>query len=148
MDKQEFITDMEHEKCQKVANAFTELYELTDIIVIDADRYGFVKLQFYKFPNGFDSMVIYTDSKEMFDDLWQDWFDNQVLMPVQGTPLEELDYDDIFKYLPNKKQKELMDRRSYFAEMTGVEDIIKYEKIAIKVQEIFFSNYRLLSLFP
>ena len=129
MDKQKFITDEEHEKCRKIADAFKELYEQTDTVVADAGRYGFVKLQFYKFPDGFDNMVTYTDSKKMFDDLWQDWLDNQVLLPVLGTPLEELDYEDILKCLPCAKQKELLDRRFYFAKKAGIKDIIPDGKI-------------------
>ncbi|MCI8923999.1 MAG: hypothetical protein HFI45_08410 [Lachnospiraceae bacterium] len=42
-----YITDEEREKCRKVADAFGELYEVTDIAVVDAGKYGFVKLQYY-----------------------------------------------------------------------------------------------------
>lgn len=40
-----YITDEERKKCQNVAEAFRELYELTDVVVVDAGKYGFVKLQ-------------------------------------------------------------------------------------------------------
>ena len=129
MTKNVYITSEEHERCRRVAVTFTELYEQTDVVVVDAGRYGFVKLQFYKFPDGFDHMITYTDSKKMFDDLWQDWLDNQVLLPALGTPLEELDYEDIFKCLPKTKQKELMDRRLYFAAKAGMKEIIADGKI-------------------
>ena len=46
-----YITEDEYVKCRKVADAFTELYEMTDVMVADA---------------------------------------------VLGTPLAELDYDEIF----------------------------------------------------
>ena len=39
--KEKYITDDEREKCRKVA----ELYEIENILVVDAGRYGFVKLQ-------------------------------------------------------------------------------------------------------
>jgi len=42
--KKMFISDSEHKKCKRVANAFTELYKKEDTIVLDAGKYGFVKL--------------------------------------------------------------------------------------------------------
>lgn len=116
MGKEVHITDREHEKCRRVAEAFTELYELTDTVVVDAGTYGFVKLQYYKKPRGFDSVVTYTDSQAMFEDLWEDWFNDQLLTPVLGTPIAELDYEDIFKCLPKERQAELMAKRTYFME--------------------------------
>lgn len=46
--KEKYITDDEREKCRKVADAFAELYEIENILVVDAGRYGFVKLQYYR----------------------------------------------------------------------------------------------------
>lgn len=116
MGKEVYITDEERKKCRNVADAFRELYELTDVVVVDAGKYGFVKLQYYKPPAGFDSLVTYTDSQVMFDDLWEDWLYNQLLTSVLGTPIAEFEYEDIFKYLPEEKQKELMAKRIYFKE--------------------------------
>ena len=48
--KEKYITDDEREKCKKVADAFAELYEIENILVVDAGRYGFVKLQYYRPP--------------------------------------------------------------------------------------------------
>lgn len=114
MEKQIYITDEEREKCRKVANAFAELYELTDTIVVEAGKYGFVKLQYYNPPRGFDSVVTYTDSQSMFDDLWDEWLCEMLLTPVLGTPIAEMTYEEIFKCLPKEKQEELMERRTYF----------------------------------
>ena len=52
--KEKYITDGEREKCRKVADAFAELYEIENILVVDAGRYGFVKLQYYRPPQGFE----------------------------------------------------------------------------------------------
>ena len=116
MGEEVYITDEERKKCQNVAEAFREFYELTDVVVVDAGKYGFVKLQQYKLPAGFDSLVTYTDSQTMFDDLWEDWLYEQLLTPVLGTPVAEFEYEDIFKCLPKEKQKELMAKRIYFKE--------------------------------
>ena len=116
LEEEVYITDEERKKCQNVAEAFREFYELTDVVVVDAGKYGFVKLQQYKLPAGFDSLVTYTDSQTMFDDLWEDWLYEQLLTPVLGTPVAEFEYEDIFKCLPKEKQKELMAKRIYFKE--------------------------------
>ena len=58
---------------QRVEDAFAELYEMENIVVLNVGRYGFVKLLYCHTPDGFEDMVTYTDSKKMFDDLWQEW---------------------------------------------------------------------------
>lgn len=111
-----YITDEERKKCRKVVEAFKELYERTDVIAIDTGKYGFVKLQYYKLPDGFDAVVTYRNSELLFNDLWDEWLCNQLLILVQGTPTENLDYEEIFKCLPEEKQEELMAKRGYFEE--------------------------------
>ena len=57
----------------------------------------------------------------MFEDLWEDWFNDQLLTPVLGTPVAELDYEEIFKCLPKEKQTELMAKKNYFMEKSATE---------------------------
>lgn len=59
------------------------------------EKYGFVKLQYFKFPFGFDSTDIFYDSRSLFDELWKEWLYTQLLNIAGGTPMEEMDY----KYL-------------------------------------------------
>ena len=117
MEKTNYITGGERKKCQQVVDAFAELYELTDVVVVDAGKYGFVKLQYYREPQGFEVMSTFTDSRKLFDALWQDWFEEQVLAAVVGTPMEELEYEEIFAMLPKEKQDELMHKKTYFESM-------------------------------
>lgn len=114
-----YITDEERKKCQQVIDAFAELYELTDVVVVDAGKYGFVKLQYYREPHGFEVMSNYKESRKLFDELWQDWFEEKVLSAVLGTPLEELEYEEIFALLPKEKQDEILDRKKYFMDKAG-----------------------------
>ena len=53
MEKLVYITEEERAKCQRVADAFAELYEMENIVVLDAGRYGFVELKHYKPLYGF-----------------------------------------------------------------------------------------------
>lgn len=114
MEGVNYITDGEREKCRQVVNAFAKLYELADIIVVDAGKYGFVKLQYYREPQGFELVSTFTDSGKLFDALWQDWFEEQVFQAALGTPLEELEYEEIFAQLSEEKQDEIMSEKGYF----------------------------------
>ena len=39
---------------------------------------------------------------------------------TKGTPLADLDYQDMFQCLPAKKQQEFMDKRNYFLERSRI----------------------------
>ncbi len=120
MEKQSYITDEEREKCRKVASIYEEDLEDIDIKVVDAGRYGFVKLQDYHFPHSFDNAVCFTNSRELFDDLWDEWLIVWLMSFEKGTPLEELDYEDIFNCLPKETQQELMGKQVSFAKEAGI----------------------------
>ena len=50
---EKYITEEQRAGCRKVADAFAELYELTDVVVADAGRFGFVRLQWFSEGEGF-----------------------------------------------------------------------------------------------
>lgn len=114
-----YITEEQREKCRKVADAFTELYELADVMVADAGRFGFVRLQWFNEGEGFDSAVAYSDNSELFEELWRIWYEHEVLTPVLGTPLAELDYDEIFQTLSKDRQEEIQKKKDYFLTLCG-----------------------------
>lgn len=122
MKNKRYITDEEHRKCRKVADAFADLEnEDLDIVVADAGRYGFVRLLYYDECDGFDRAVCYTDSTALFNDLWKDWLNGQLFqIALENPPLMDLDYEDIFRSLPKEKQEELMSRRHYYAQKSGI----------------------------
>lgn len=122
MEKKQFISEEERVKCLKVIDAYAELYEETDddIVVLDGGKYGFIKLQHYNYPDGFNTSMTFTDGMALFDDCWEDWLNMQLFELVKGTPLIELDYEDIFKCMPEEKQETLMEKRGYFAEKAGL----------------------------
>lgn len=131
--KQTYITDEEKEKCQKVVDAFAELFENEDLIVVNAGKYGFIKLQYYRTHLGFDNAFSFNDSRSLFNDLWTEWLDTQLLSIVNNKPMEEMDYEDILKCLPPEKQQEFLDMRKSLAEKAGVGDIL--DKTAQKTEE-------------
>ena len=116
---EKYITQKQREKCRKVADAFAELYELADVMVADAGRFGFVRLRWFSEGEGFDSAAVYSDSAELFEELWRIWYEHEVLTPVLGTPLSELDYDEIFKALPKERQEEIQGKKDYFLALCG-----------------------------
>ncbi len=51
---------------------------------------------------------------ELFEELWRIWYEHEVLTPVLGTPLAELDYDEIFQTLSKDRQKEILEKKEIF----------------------------------
>ena len=121
MEKKIYITEEERAKCKKVAEAFTELYEMADIVVVDVGRYGFVMLKYYMPPHGFEEDATFTDSKALFEGLWQEWLDMKLYFMAKGTSLIETGYKGIFESLSKEKQSELIGRKTYFARMAGID---------------------------
>ena len=113
------ISEDERLICRRVADAFAEMYSL-DLMVLDAGQYGFVKLQYYKHPFGFDETGIFTSGRDLFDDLWGEWYSLRLLALTKGTPLAELDYQDMFRCLPENQQKEILGKREYFLVRSGI----------------------------
>ena len=108
---EKYITEEQRARCRKVADAFAELYELTDVVVADAGRVGFVRLQWFSEGEGFDSAMVFSDSAELFEELWRIWYEHEVLTSVLGTPLAELDYDEIFQTLTKDRQEEISEKK-------------------------------------
>ena len=119
--KEKYITDDEREKCIKVADAFAELYDIENRLVVDAGRYGLVKLQYYRPPQGFEDAITFTDSRSMFENMWEEWLDTQLFLLAKGTPMAGMGYNEIFRCLPKEKQEELMNRKAGFAKTAGIE---------------------------
>lgn len=122
MEKQFYITDEEREKCRRVIDAFAELYEIEDedILLVDAGRYGFVKLQCYTQSYGFEELDTYTNSHSLFEGLWEEWFSLNVFMLAREMQLADVLYEDLFNNLPKEKQSELIGRKDYFAKKAGI----------------------------
>ncbi len=76
----------------EVDDAFAELYEMVDIVVVDVGRYGFVMLKYYKPPHGFEEDETFTDSRALFEGLWQEWLDMKLYFMAKGTSLMEKGY--------------------------------------------------------
>ncbi|MEH2951548.1 hypothetical protein VV089_00905 [Candidatus Merdisoma sp. JLR.KK011] len=120
MEKKIYITEEERTKCQKVADAFAELYEMENIVVLDVGRYGFVMLKYYNLPHGFEDAITFTDSVELFEDLWEEWLNTKLYLLAKGTPLLEKGYKGVFEGLPEEIQSELIMRKATFAKAAEI----------------------------
>lgn len=116
MEKTVYITEDEREKCRNIIDTFAELIEGEDMAVLDAGKYGFVKLRYYNPKEGFDMVETFVNSEELFDNLWEEWLNVQLYSFVKGTPMIEMGHEDIFDNLPPKEQKRLLNMRHYFEE--------------------------------
>lgn len=106
------MTENERVRCRKVVEVFTEFFEDTgDSIVVEAGKFGFIYLKWFE-GDGFADDALYTDSEELFHDLWDEWVEHRLLKPTIGTAASELDYETLYKILPveqkeyYKKQKQ------------------------------------------
>lgn len=115
MAKKQYITKKELKKCQQVADAYAKELEEGDIVLLNAGRFGFVMLQYFQPPIGFDSAKIFTNSAVMFEFLWNEWLNIQLIKICEEMCLTEIEYEEIFELLAKKQQKELMDRKRDFA---------------------------------
>ena len=115
-----YITDIESAKCKRVMEAFAELYENSEVLALDAGRYGFVVLQYFDGRCEFSNNKVYNNCRDLFENLWENWLDVQLLSFASGTPMVEMDYEDIFGCLPIERQEELMAKRNYFADKAGI----------------------------
>ena len=120
MEKKVYITEVEREKCQKVADAFAELYDMADIIVVDVGRYGFVMLKYYTLSHGFEEDETFTDSSALFEALWHEWLDMKLYLIAKEMQLDDILYEEIFNCLPKEKQSELIGEKADFAQKAGI----------------------------
>jgi len=120
MEKQIYITEEERVKCKKVADAFVELYEMESIVVLDAGRYGFVMLKYYKPPYGFAEDETFTDSKALFDALWKEWYDTTLYLTAKEMKLDDILYEEVFNRLSKEKQSVIIRRKADFAQKAGI----------------------------
>ena len=120
MEKLVYITEEERVKCQKVADAFAELYKMENIVVLDAGRYGFIELKYYKPPHGLEDAKTFTDSVALFEELWEEWLNTKLYLIAKGTSLLEKGYKGVFESLPEEKQSELIVRKAVFAKTAEI----------------------------
>ncbi len=120
MEKQVYITQEERAKCQKVADAFAELYEMENIVVLDAGRYGFVELKYYKPPHGFEEDETFTDSRALFEALWQEWLHATLYLTAKEMQLDDIIYEKVFNNLSKEKQSTIIGRKTDFAQKAGI----------------------------
>ena len=122
MEKQVYITEGEREMCRRVIDAFAELYEIEDedILVVDAGRYGFVKLQCYIPSYGFEELDTYTDSHSLFAGLWDEWFSINLFLIAREMQLDNIVGEEVFNILPKEKQSELIGKKADFAKKAGI----------------------------
>ncbi len=50
--------------------------------------------------------------------------------------IQDMDLEDIFQCIPKYKQYELLNKQLYFAEKTGIENIIQKSKRCLKFRKI------------
>lgn len=109
------ISDEERKKCKKVVDAFADEFDDLEIMVLDAGKYGFAKLTCYDYPYGFVNTKAFTNSFDLFKDLWNEWFEEQLYKNIESSRILEMDYEDMFQSLSQDTQEKIMAKKEYFA---------------------------------
>lgn len=104
----------ERVRCLKVAEAFHEYFEeVEDATIVDAGKFGIIWLRWFDGWQ-FDSQEIYTDSIMLFDALYEAWKEHHLLTPVLGTPIAELEYEEMYERLTLEEKTTFEEKRQYF----------------------------------
>lgn len=108
------ITEEERRKCKKVTEAFEEYFdEMEDTVVVDAGKFGYLWLRW--FNNGeFDGQDFFSQSEDLFEALWEAWKEHHLLTPVLGTPMAELEYDELYARLTLEQKNGFELKKAYF----------------------------------
>lgn len=109
-----YITEEEKIKCKAVIRVFQELYDREDIIALVAGDYGIVVLQWYMRNRGFEQVTTFTDYKELYKFLWNQWKEYELFRRMEGTELEEADFETMYQSLNEKNRKEFRKKRVFF----------------------------------
>ena len=88
--------------------------------VLRASRRASGLVQYYNLPHGFEDAITFTDSVELFEDLWEEWLNTKLYLLAKGTPLLEKGYKGVFEGLPEEKQSELIMRKATFAKAAEI----------------------------
>lgn len=109
----------EHYKCQKVAKAFKELYDLYgDMCVVDIGKFGFVVLTIWdRDGTRFEDNKVYIDSNSLFEELWGMWQAYYVYEYVKGTKLENLSWNEQLSILPENIKLQFKNKRKHFIDL-------------------------------
>lgn len=91
--------------------------------MLSIGRYGFAALFYYTPPHGFEVVKTFTDSQEMFDYLWEEWLDSQLIRLAESMNMGDIDYDKIIEKLPKHKQTELLSQREVFLKKADFKDV-------------------------
>ncbi len=80
--------------------AYAELYEMEDedMLVVDAGRYGFVKLQCYTLSYGSEELDTYTDSHSLLEGLWDEWLNLDLFLIAMEMQLDDIVGSAVYQY--------------------------------------------------
>lgn len=117
------ITEMERKQCQKVVEAFKELFLMYDgMCVVDAGNYGFVHLiWFNETSQQFDDNNVYADPRDLFDALWSYWLSAYLLEKNATAEYLHLSYMDMYDALDESEKKIIEKKKKRFLEDAEIE---------------------------
>ncbi len=90
------------------------------MLVVDAGRYGFVKLQCYTPSYGFEELDTLQTATAYLRGLWDEWLSLNLFLIAMEMQLDDIVGEEVFNTLPKEKQPELIGRKADFAQKAGI----------------------------
>lgn len=112
--REKYISEEEKIKCKAVIRVFQELYDKEDIIALVAGDYGIVVLQWYEKNYGFNQVTTFTDYKELYQYLWEQWREYELFRRMEGTQWEEADFETMYSKLEKRVEENLWKKEFSF----------------------------------
>lgn len=144
MKQQNEITNSETEKCRRVVQAFDELFNRTNIFVLDTGKYGFALLK-YDDHNEVYSIKTYANSNRLFHALWQEWLIEELIELCINTPLIDLDFDEMFHRLPFSQRQTLLKAKKHFRSESNNKNIPVTAPVASNTNDLEKNKCRIIA---
>lgn len=77
-------------------------------------------LKYYTPLHGFEEDETFTDSRVLFEALYQEWLNTKLCCTAKEMGVDDILYGKVFKSLSKGKQSELIGRKAGFADMAEV----------------------------
>ena len=120
-EKTNRFTAEERMRCAKVAKVFEAFMWESDFMwASDAGPFGYTVLCDY-YKDEFSNHKTYTSAKELFEHLWIEYMYYNLLKPVKGTPLADLDYEKLYARLSDPEQEAFWTQGTEFIVAAGLE---------------------------
>lgn len=121
----EFMLPAEREKCRHIAAIFNPYFEsYEEHYIVEAGKYGFVFLNWYSERDSdygsFDHCNTFTESKDLFEGVWDEYLSHEIFIFAQKMDLLELEDEEILERMSSNEREALLSKKEEFTALAGL----------------------------